>query len=42
MYKNTLDIDVKMLKTNRDFKLLMSGSQKRIILQYPKLNINFI
>tara|TARA_B110001469_G_C9648923_1_gene330083 strand:- start:7918 stop:8652 length:735 start_codon:yes stop_codon:yes gene_type:complete len=42
MYKNTLDIDLNMLKTNRDFKLLMSGSQKRIILQYPKLNINFI
>ena len=42
MLKNTLSIDLNVLKTNSDLKLLMLGSQKRIILQYPKLNINFI
>jgi hypothetical protein len=42
MLKNTLAIDLNVLKTNSDLKLLMLGSRKRLILQYPKLNINFI
>ena len=41
MLRDNLEINLNQIRTNLQFRNLMTNSQKKIKLQYPNLNINF-
>ena len=41
MLRDNLTKDLSEIRTKQDFKNLLTDSQKKIVLQYPKLKIEF-